>query len=95
MQVFHVLVDDRRRLRTAVAFHRIKVKRMDRELAKRALERDATVQRLGGVVTHNLIVVLYPRGYLGARGVGPSFDGIRASESLFRCAQCFFFLRSA
>jgi hypothetical protein len=60
MQFFGMLIYGRRCLGAAVAFRVIEIHGGDRVLAENAVERNAAVQRLGGVVAHTFIVVFPP-----------------------------------
>ena len=61
MQFFGMLSYGRRCLGAAVAFRVIEIHGGDRVLAENAVERNAAVQRLGGVVAHTFIVASRPK----------------------------------
>ena len=47
-----MLIDSGRRLRAAIAFSMVEIHGMDGKFADRALELEAAIERLGGVITH-------------------------------------------
>jgi hypothetical protein len=55
MQFPNMLIDSGSSLRAAVALRVVEIKRVDSKVADGAFKRDASVQRLGGVIAHTLL----------------------------------------